>query len=52
MRLPIAPLLAAGLSASAAGAHAAPPPPLPAEVAERTRARYVEAFERLTGERF
>ena len=30
----------------------APPPPLPAEVAERTRARYVEAFERLTGERF
>jgi phosphoribosylaminoimidazole-succinocarboxamide synthase len=29
-----------------------PPPPLPAEVVERTRARYVEAFERLTGQRF
>jgi len=28
------------------------PPPLPAEVVERTRARYVEAYERLTGERF
>jgi phosphoribosylaminoimidazole-succinocarboxamide synthase len=28
-----------------------PPPPLPAEVVERTRARYVEAFERLTGAR-
>jgi phosphoribosylaminoimidazole-succinocarboxamide synthase len=28
------------------------PPPLPAEVVERTRARYVEAFELLTGERF
>ncbi len=27
----------------------APPPPLPAEVVERTRARYLEAFERLTG---
>ena len=26
-----------------------PPPPLPPEVVERTRARYVEAFERLTG---
>ncbi|WP_432485363.1 phosphoribosylaminoimidazolesuccinocarboxamide synthase [Kineococcus esterisolvens] len=30
----------------------APPPPLPQEVAERTRARYVEAYERLTGESF
>ena len=30
----------------------APPPPLPAEVVERTRARYVEAYERLTGRRF
>ncbi|WP_432504815.1 phosphoribosylaminoimidazolesuccinocarboxamide synthase [Kineococcus arenarius] len=30
----------------------APPPPLPAEVVERTRARYVEAYERLTGESF
>jgi phosphoribosylaminoimidazole-succinocarboxamide synthase len=29
-----------------------PPPPLPAEVVERTRARYVEAYERLTGLRF
>ncbi|MDP3973041.1 MAG: phosphoribosylaminoimidazolesuccinocarboxamide synthase [Candidatus Nanopelagicales bacterium] len=26
-----------------------PPPPLPPEVAEQTRARYVEAYERLTG---
>ena len=29
-----------------------PPPPLPDEVVERTRARYVEAYERLTGETF
>ncbi len=29
-----------------------PPPPLPPEVIERTRQRYVEAFELLTGERF
>jgi phosphoribosylaminoimidazole-succinocarboxamide synthase len=28
------------------------PPALPAEVVERTRSRYVEAFELLTGERF
>jgi phosphoribosylaminoimidazole-succinocarboxamide synthase len=28
------------------------PPPLPSEVVERTRVRYVEAFEMLTGERF
>lgn len=28
------------------------PPALPAEIIERTRARYVEAYERLTGERF
>ena len=27
------------------------PPPLPPEVVERTRSRYVEAYERLTGER-
>ncbi|HSK28189.1 MAG TPA: phosphoribosylaminoimidazolesuccinocarboxamide synthase [Jiangellales bacterium] len=27
----------------------APPPPLPAEVVQRTRARYVEAYERLIG---
>ena len=30
----------------------APPPPLPAEVVERTRARYIEAYELLTGETF
>jgi phosphoribosylaminoimidazole-succinocarboxamide synthase len=29
-----------------------PPPPLPAEVVAATRARYVEAYERLTGEKF
>ncbi|WP_114853788.1 phosphoribosylaminoimidazolesuccinocarboxamide synthase [Brachybacterium sp. YJGR34] len=29
-----------------------PPPVLPAEVVEQTRARYVDAYERLTGERF
>ena len=29
-----------------------PPPPLPAEVVEATRARYAEAYERLTGLRF
>jgi phosphoribosylaminoimidazole-succinocarboxamide synthase len=28
------------------------PPPLPDEVVDRTRSRYVEAFELLTGERF
>jgi phosphoribosylaminoimidazole-succinocarboxamide synthase len=28
------------------------PPPLPAEVVEKTRARYIEAYERLTGEKF
>ncbi|MEN3537923.1 phosphoribosylaminoimidazolesuccinocarboxamide synthase [Microbispora sp. ZYX-F-249] len=28
------------------------PPPLPEEIVERTRNRYVEAYERLTGERF
>jgi phosphoribosylaminoimidazole-succinocarboxamide synthase len=28
------------------------PPALPAEVVERTRSRYIEAYERLTGERF
>jgi phosphoribosylaminoimidazole-succinocarboxamide synthase len=30
----------------------APPPPLPTHVVERTRSRYVEAYELLTGERF
>ena len=29
-----------------------PPPPLPDEIIERTRAKYVEAYERLTGEAF
>ena len=29
-----------------------PPPPLPDDVVERTRAKYVEAYERLTGEPF
>jgi len=28
------------------------PPPLPDEVVERTRSRYIEAYERLTGRRF
>jgi phosphoribosylaminoimidazole-succinocarboxamide synthase len=28
------------------------PPALPAEIVERTRARYIEAYERLTGEKF
>jgi phosphoribosylaminoimidazole-succinocarboxamide synthase len=29
-----------------------PPPPLPAEVVDQTRAKYVEAYGRLTGEGF
>jgi len=29
-----------------------PPPPLPEEVVARTRARYLEAYEKLTGQRF
>ncbi|MFC5998661.1 phosphoribosylaminoimidazolesuccinocarboxamide synthase [Quadrisphaera sp. GCM10027208] len=29
-----------------------PPPPLPDDVVERTRARYVEAYERITGRRW
>jgi phosphoribosylaminoimidazole-succinocarboxamide synthase len=29
-----------------------PPPPLPEEIVERTRAKYVEAYERLTGTRW
>jgi len=33
-------------------ASGGPPPPLPAAVVEQTRSTYVEAFERLTGERF
>ena len=30
----------------------APPPPLPDDVVEQTRAKYIEAYERLTGRRF
>jgi phosphoribosylaminoimidazole-succinocarboxamide synthase len=30
----------------------APPPPLPADVVARTRSRYIEAFEKLTGRAF
>jgi phosphoribosylaminoimidazole-succinocarboxamide synthase len=29
-----------------------PPPPLPADVVEKTRAKYVEAFEKITGTKF
>jgi phosphoribosylaminoimidazole-succinocarboxamide synthase len=29
-----------------------PPPELPAEIVEKTRAKYIEAFEQLTGEKF
>jgi Phosphoribosylaminoimidazolesuccinocarboxamide (SAICAR) synthase len=29
-----------------------PPPPLPDEIVAKTRAKYVEAYERLIGERF
>jgi phosphoribosylaminoimidazole-succinocarboxamide synthase len=29
-----------------------PPPPLPERVVEQTRSRYIDAFERLTGQRF
>jgi phosphoribosylaminoimidazole-succinocarboxamide synthase len=29
-----------------------PPPELPAEIVENTRAKYIEAFEKLTGEKF
>jgi phosphoribosylaminoimidazole-succinocarboxamide synthase len=29
-----------------------PPPPLPDSIVEQTRAKYVEAYERLTGETF
>jgi phosphoribosylaminoimidazole-succinocarboxamide synthase len=29
-----------------------PPPPLPAEVVAKTRQKYIEAYERLTGRRF
>ena len=29
-----------------------PPPPLPSAIVERTRAKYIEAYEQLTGERF
>ncbi len=33
-------------------ASGTPPPPLPDDVVARTRATYIEAYERLTGERF
>jgi len=29
-----------------------PPPPLPAEIARATRARYIEAYERISGLKF
>jgi phosphoribosylaminoimidazole-succinocarboxamide synthase len=29
-----------------------PPPKLPSDVVEKTRAKYVEAFEKLTGKKF
>jgi phosphoribosylaminoimidazole-succinocarboxamide synthase len=29
-----------------------PPPPLPNEIVEKTRAKYIEAYELLTGDRF
>ena len=29
-----------------------PPPPLPPDIVDKTRAKYVEAFERVTGEKF
>ncbi len=29
-----------------------PPPPLPERIVEQTRAKYIEAYERLTGDRF
>ncbi len=41
------------LTSDAAGwERTSPPPPLPDAVVERTRGRYVEAYERLTGQRF
>jgi len=30
----------------------APPPPLPDDVVARTRDKYIDAYERITGERF
>ncbi|MCS4484828.1 phosphoribosylaminoimidazolesuccinocarboxamide synthase [Gleimia sp. 6138-11-ORH1] len=40
------------LSAEAGWDRVSNPPSLPAEVVEATRARYVEAYERLTGQKF
>jgi phosphoribosylaminoimidazole-succinocarboxamide synthase len=43
------------LTSTASGwdrASGEPPPPLPDDVVERTRHRYVEAYERITGRRF
>ena len=37
---------------SAAWDRNSPPPPLPAEIVAKTRQKYVEAYERLTGKRF
>ena len=37
---------------SPAGTAAAPPPALPDDVVARTREKYVEAYERLTGRSF
>ncbi len=31
--------------------HTPPPPELPPEVVENTRAKYIEAYERITGRR-
>ena len=31
--------------------HSPPPPELPPEVVENTRAKYIEAYERITGRR-
>jgi phosphoribosylaminoimidazole-succinocarboxamide synthase len=40
------------VSAESGWNRSAPPPPLPADVVEKTRAKYVEAYERLTGKAF
>jgi phosphoribosylaminoimidazole-succinocarboxamide synthase len=40
------------LSPAAGWDRAVPPPPLPPDVVENTRARYVTAYERITGRRF
>jgi phosphoribosylaminoimidazole-succinocarboxamide synthase len=43
------------LTSSASGWHRSsgePPPALPEDVVERTRGKYVEAYQALTGQRF